>query len=286
MDRLALDEARVAAIAARRARDRRAARSGRRGARRLPAAQRARRAQGARAARRGRGRLRGAAERDDRRRRAVPEVRQRDRAARLVDRRRTRTPCSRRSRARPSRRPGCPPARCRSSPAAAARSWPSWRRQEGVVDLIIPRGGEGLKKALQRRRDGAGDLRGVRQLPRFVDATRRPRRAPRRSSLNAKVQRPGVCNAAETLLVHDGRRGRVPARACSARCASAGVELRGDDARRGRSTAAGRLLADASEDDWATEFLALDARREGRRLGRGGDRARQPLRLAATPRRS
>ena len=38
----------------------------------------------------------------------------------------------------------------RSWPAAGARSSPSWPRQDGVVDLIIPRGGEGLKKALRR----------------------------------------------------------------------------------------------------------------------------------------
>ena len=85
LDRLRLDEARVARrsrgavrqIAALR-------RPGRRGDRRPPPAQRPGRAQGARAAGRRRGRLRGAPERDDRRGRAVPEVGQRDRAARLL----------------------------------------------------------------------------------------------------------------------------------------------------------------------------------------------------------
>ncbi len=83
LDRLALDEERIAAMAA-----------GVRKIAALPdpvgevidgfaAAQRPRRAQGARPARRGRGRLRGSSERDDRRRGAVPEVGQRDRAARL-----------------------------------------------------------------------------------------------------------------------------------------------------------------------------------------------------------
>ena len=61
------------------------------------------------------------------------------------------------------------------------------------------RGPEG---GAERGREGAGDLRRVRQLPRLRRRERRPRARPRRSSLNAKTQRPGVCNAAETLLVH------------------------------------------------------------------------------------
>ena len=91
----------------------------------VPAPERARRAQGARAARRRRRRLRGAAERDDRRRGAVPEVGQRDPAARLLvggalQRR------ARRDRARGGRGGGPAGGRARrSSPAAAARSWPS-----------------------------------------------------------------------------------------------------------------------------------------------------------------
>ena len=129
MDRLALDPARIAAIADARALDRRAARPRRRGDRRPPAGQRARRAQGARAARRHRGGLRGAAERDRRRRRAVPEVRQRDRAARLVERgalqRRARL--DRRARRVPGRR-GL--ARRRRRPRAARRAGgPGGRRR-------------------------------------------------------------------------------------------------------------------------------------------------------------
>ena len=87
LDRLALDEERVAPMARRRARHRRAARPGRRGARVAHALQRARAAQGARAAGRGRDRLRGAPERDRRRGRARDQVRQRGRAARVLDRR-------------------------------------------------------------------------------------------------------------------------------------------------------------------------------------------------------
>ena len=126
--------------------------------------------------------------------------------------------------------------------------------QDGVVDLIIPRGGEGLKTALERGRDGAGDLRGVRQLPRLRRRARADLDEARAIIVNAKVQRPGVCNAAETLLVHADVADRVPARRARRRCATPGVELRGDErVARGRR----RALGDATEEDWATEFLAL-----------------------------
>jgi glutamate-5-semialdehyde dehydrogenase len=128
--------------------------------------------------------------------------------------------------------------------------------QTGVVDLIIPRGGEGLKNA----------LKGVATVPViyaasgnchvYVDATA-DLDAAEQIIVNAKTQRPGVCNAAETLLVHVDAAGDFLPRALRA-LQSAGVELRVD----GRSHAAvGEDLAgtlhDASEEDWDTEFLAL-----------------------------
>jgi glutamate-5-semialdehyde dehydrogenase len=128
--------------------------------------------------------------------------------------------------------------------------------QEGVVDLVIPRGGEGLKAA----------LKGVATVPViyaasgtchvFVDASADPDTA-RRIVVNAKTQRPGVCNAAETLLVHADAAARVlPAVLADLR--DAGVELRVD----GRTRAlAGEALAgelvDVTDDDWDTEYLAL-----------------------------
>ena len=156
MDRLALDAGRIVGDRRRGALDRRAARPRGRGDRRPPARQRARRAQGARAARRHRRGLRGAAERDRRRRRAVPEVGQRDRAARLVARRRTPTPCSPRS------SPPEFPDGAVSLVSGGREELAELAGQEGVVDLIIPRGGEGLKKALSAVAQGAGDLRGRR----------------------------------------------------------------------------------------------------------------------------
>ena len=83
----------------------------------------------ARAVRRRRGRLRGAPERDDRRGRAVPEVRQRDRAARLVVGRALQRGAGGDRLRGGDARPACRRARSAWSPAAAARSWPSWRRR-------------------------------------------------------------------------------------------------------------------------------------------------------------
>ena len=128
--------------------------------------------------------------------------------------------------------------------------------QEGVVDLIVPRGGEGLKAA----------LKGVATVPViyaasgnchvYVDASA-DLDAAQRIVLNAKTQRPGVCNAAETLLVHaDAAPAFLPGVLGALR--EAGVELRVD----GRTHAlAGEALAgtlaDATDEDWDTEFLAM-----------------------------
>jgi glutamate-5-semialdehyde dehydrogenase len=128
--------------------------------------------------------------------------------------------------------------------------------QEGVVDLIVPRGGEGLKAA----------LKGVATVPViyaasgnchvYVDAAA-DLDAAERIVVNAKTQRPGVCNAAETLLVHSRVAPQFLPRVLGA-LREAVVELRVD----GRAHAlAGEALAgtlaDASDEDWDTEFLAL-----------------------------
>jgi glutamate-5-semialdehyde dehydrogenase len=70
--------------------------------------------------------------------------------------------------------------------------------------------------------------------------------------VNAKVQRPGVCNAAETLLVH---RSAAPAFLPTALAAlrESGVELRGDETVRSIDPS----VAPAADSDWAEEFLAL-----------------------------
>jgi glutamate-5-semialdehyde dehydrogenase len=128
--------------------------------------------------------------------------------------------------------------------------------QEGVVDLIVPRGGEGLKAA----------LKGVATVPViyaasgnchvFVDAGAELDMAER-IIVNAKTQRPGVCNAAETLLVHADVAPAFLPRALRA-LREAGVELRVDGRTRALAgEALAGTLADATDEDWDTEFLAL-----------------------------
>jgi glutamate-5-semialdehyde dehydrogenase len=128
--------------------------------------------------------------------------------------------------------------------------------QDGVVDLIIPRGGEGLKAALSAVATVPVIYAASGNCHVYVDASA-DLEAAEAIIINAKTQRPGVCNAAETLLVHAEAAPAFLPRALRA-LAGAGVELRVD----GRTQAvAGRdlagSLAGASEEDWDTEFLAL-----------------------------
>ena len=123
--------------------------------------------------------------------------------------------------------------------------------QEGVVDLIIPRGGEGLKAALSAVAKVPVIYAASGNCHVYVDAGA-DLDAAREIIVNAKVQRPGVCNAAETLLVHASVADAfLPAALESLR--DAGVELRGDD----RTRAVDGAVGEATDADWATEFLAL-----------------------------
>ena len=128
--------------------------------------------------------------------------------------------------------------------------------QEGVVDLIIPRGGEGLKAALSAVATVPVIYAASGNCHVYVDAAADLDWAVD-IAVNAKVQRPGVCNAAETLLVHSDVAASFLPRVLE-RLRREGVELRVD----GRAhAAAGAALApglvDAEDEDWDTEFLAL-----------------------------
>src|SRR3954451_127092 len=124
--------------------------------------------------------------------------------------------------------------------------------QEGVVDLIIPRGGEGLKKALSEVAKVPVIYAASGNCHVYVDASADLEMA-RRIIFNAKTQRPGVCNAAETLLVHCSVASEfLPAALSQLR--SAGVRLHGDEQARARFADMGV----AGESDWADEYLSLD----------------------------
>jgi glutamate-5-semialdehyde dehydrogenase len=89
----------------------------------------------------------------------------------------------------------------------------------------------------------------------YVDATADLEDA-RAIALNAKIQRPGVCNAAETLLVHaDVAAELLPGLMRDLR--DAGVELRVDARARACAGDLADQVVDATEDDWATEYLDL-----------------------------
>lgn len=122
---------------------------------------------------------------------------------------------------------------------------------EEYIDLIIPRGGEDLIRAVvsQSRIPVIKHYKGVCHV--FVDAGADLDMAVR-ICLNAKVQRPGVCNAMETLLVHRGAAGEfLPAVAEALE--KAGVALRGCE--RTRAILPG--LEEATEKDWHEEYLDL-----------------------------
>src|ERR1700727_329812 len=99
--------------------------------------------------------------------------------------------------------------------------------QSGAVDLIIPRGGEGLKNALKGVATAPVMYAASGNCHVYVDATASLDDALA-IILNAKTQRPSVCNAAETLLVHEAVAAEFVPRALDA-LAAAGVELHGDD---------------------------------------------------------
>src|SRR3954464_13687158 len=127
--------------------------------------------------------------------------------------------------------------------------------QSGVVDLVIPRGGEGLKAALTEHATVPVMYAAAGNCHVYVDATADLDDAAA-ITVNAKVQRPGVCNAIETLLVHSDIAADFLPRALS-ELRERGVELRVGG---GTKSVAGPLadsLLDATDEDWATEFLAL-----------------------------
>ncbi|MCB0875508.1 MAG: glutamate-5-semialdehyde dehydrogenase [Solirubrobacterales bacterium] len=126
-------------------------------------------------------------------------------------------------------------------------------RQRDLVDLIIPRGGEGLKAALEAVAEVPILYAASGNCHVYVDSGADLAMA-RDIAYNAKVQRPGVCNAAETLLVN----AEVAAEflpAILADLAAAGVELVGDE--RARAAAGEIAVAPAADDDWDREYHGL-----------------------------
>jgi glutamate-5-semialdehyde dehydrogenase len=125
--------------------------------------------------------------------------------------------------------------------------------QEGVVDLLIPRGGEGLKATMKEVATVPVMYAAAGNCHVYVHAEA-DLEDGRRIAVNAKVQRPGVCNAAETLLVDAAVAAEFLPTVLSALHES-GVELVGDE--RVRALAGGVEVGEAEELDWGTEYLGL-----------------------------
>jgi glutamate-5-semialdehyde dehydrogenase len=121
-------------------------------------------------------------------------------------------------------------------------------RLRGVIDCLIPRGGPSLIASILENATVPYVIDGDGNCHVYVDAS-----ADLDMALdivvNAKVQRPSVCNAAESLLVHQSVASEFLPRAAAA---LEGVQLVGDAAARAIAP-----MAAATDDDWATEFLAL-----------------------------
>ncbi len=125
--------------------------------------------------------------------------------------------------------------------------------QDQFLDLLIPRGGEGLKAALKEVASVPVMYAAAGNCHVYVHSDADLEMA-RRIVVNAKVQRPGVCNAAETLLV-DASIAAEFLPAVLAQLVENGVELFADQ--RARQLGGGIELALASEDDWDREYLDL-----------------------------
>ncbi len=122
---------------------------------------------------------------------------------------------------------------------------------EDAIDLAIPRGGEGLIRFVTEnaRVPVLKHYKGVCHL--YVDEWADAKVAVD-LAINGKVQRPGVCNALETILFHEAVAADLLPRVCGA-LAEAGVEIRGCDRTRALYPAA----AAATDEDWSTEYLDL-----------------------------
>lgn len=125
----------------------------------------------------------------------------------------------------------------------------------GLVDLLVPRGGADLIQTVVREATVPVVETGVGNCHVYVDASADPAMALP-ILMNSKTQRVGVCNAAETLLVHADAAATFLPDALAA-LAEAGVVVHGDE-QTAALAPAGVDVVPATDVDWATEYLSLD----------------------------
>ncbi len=128
-------------------------------------------------------------------------------------------------------------------------------KARGLVDVLVPRGGAGLIRTVVAESSVPVIETGVGNVHVYVDAAA-DLEAASAIVMNAKTQRVGVCNAAETLLVHEAvAEAFLPG--MLATLSDAGVVLHGDE-RTAALAPAGVDVVPATEADWETEYLALE----------------------------
>jgi len=126
-------------------------------------------------------------------------------------------------------------------------------KARGQVDVIIPRGGAGLIAFVTENSSVPVIETGAGNCHIFVDESADFDMADR-IVINAKTQRPSVCNAAEKLLVHERIASEYVLRIVR-KLIDAGVEVRGDG--KARSLSVGLNIVPAAEQDWHEEYLRL-----------------------------
>lgn len=149
-----------------------------------------------------------------------------------------------------AQRAGLPPDAIQSVPPTR-ESAEEMMRARGLLDLLIPRGGNDLIATVVRESQVPVIETGVGNCHVYVDRDADTEKALR-ILVNAKVQRPGVCNAAESFLVHRDVAGEFLPKAVAG-LQEHGVTVYGDEAVRG----AGHGVEPAGDEEYGAEFLDL-----------------------------
>jgi glutamate-5-semialdehyde dehydrogenase len=149
--------------------------------------------------------------------------------------------------------PGVPDGAIELLDASTRQSVQELIKARGLVDVIIPRGGAGLITYVAENSVVPVIETGAGNCHIFVDESADFDMADG-IVINAKTQRPSVCNAAEKLLVHERVAAAYIPRIVK-KLIDAGVEVRGDG--KSRALAAGLNIGPASEQDWYEEYLRL-----------------------------
>ena len=141
-------------------------------------------------------------------------------------------------------------------PGASHESVKHLMTARGLVDLLIPRGGESLIRSVVEGSTVPVIETGVGNCHVYIDADADLDKAVR-ILVNAKVQRVSVCNAAETFLVHRAVADEFLPRALKALDA-AGVTVHGDERIGIVARSLGTAYVPVTDEDWAAEYYSLD----------------------------